>query len=78
MIKLSFLPLLAGSEMEDEDVDIGNYEHPRSRISPVRTKKDLGLGNSSGVSSSSYYIISLLFSMELLQMFDYCSSYMNF
>ncbi|VVA96026.1 unnamed protein product [Arabis nemorensis] len=28
-----------GSEMEDEDVDIGDYEHPRSRISPVRTDK---------------------------------------
>ncbi|XP_020887815.1 transcription factor GTE11 isoform X2 [Arabidopsis lyrata subsp. lyrata] len=28
-----------GSEMEDEDVDIGNYEHPRSHIPSVRTEK---------------------------------------
>ncbi|XP_010485368.1 PREDICTED: transcription factor GTE9 isoform X3 [Camelina sativa] len=28
-----------GSELEDEDVDVGNYEHPRSHISSVKTEK---------------------------------------
>lgn len=34
--------------MEDEDVDIGNYEHPRSHIPSVRTEKGMALENSSG------------------------------
>lgn len=57
MIKLSFLSLLPGSEMEDEDIDIGDYEHPRSRISPVRTDKGMVLGNYTSVFSPSCYII---------------------
>lgn len=34
--------------MEDEDVDIGNYEHPRSHMSSVRTEKGTTLENFSG------------------------------
>lgn len=50
MIKFSFSSsLLAGSDLEDEDVDIGNYEHPRSHISSVRTEKGMALGNFSGL-----------------------------
>lgn len=41
MIKLSFSStLLAGSEMEDEDVDNGYNDQLKSRISPVRTEMD--------------------------------------
>lgn len=55
MIKLSFSStLLAGSEMEDEDVDIGYNEQPESHISPVRTEKDKSVGNSSREFSSSH------------------------
>uniref|UniRef100_A0A1J3GCW9 Transcription factor GTE9 n=1 Tax=Noccaea caerulescens TaxID=107243 RepID=A0A1J3GCW9_NOCCA len=41
-----------GSEME-EVVDIGEYEHPKSSISPVMIEKDLVFGNSHGNSSES-------------------------
>lgn len=45
--------ILAGSEMEDEDVDVGDYEQPKSHISSARTEKGMALGKSSGVLSSS-------------------------
>ncbi|ESQ49997.1 hypothetical protein EUTSA_v10020201mg [Eutrema salsugineum] len=37
-----------GSEMEDEDIDVGNNEHPISCISPERTETDMAVGNSNG------------------------------
>ncbi|KAL1206029.1 Transcription factor GTE9 [Cardamine amara subsp. amara] len=42
-----------GSEMDDEIVDIGENEHPKSSISPVTIEKDLLLGNSNGSSLES-------------------------
>lgn len=37
--------------MDDEVVDIGENEHPKSSISPVTIEKDLVLGNSNGIFS---------------------------
>ncbi|KAG7550607.1 NET domain [Arabidopsis thaliana x Arabidopsis arenosa] len=42
-----------GSELDDEVVDIGENEHPKSSISPVTIEKDLVLGNSNGNSLES-------------------------
>lgn len=37
--------------MEDEVIDIGENEHPKSSISPVTLEKDLVIGNSNGIFS---------------------------
>lgn len=37
------------SELDDEVVDIGENEHPKSSISPVTIEKNLVLGNSNGI-----------------------------
>lgn len=58
-----------GSEMEDEDVDIGYNEQPESHISPVRTEKDKSVGNSSRVKSVPDYpnTTRILSSPKLIQ-----------
>ncbi|AAF01563.1 hypothetical protein [Arabidopsis thaliana] len=48
------------SELEDEDVDIGNYEHPISHISTVRTEKADSVGGLNQMEDASRGKLSLI------------------